>query len=264
MVDLAEASLWVDGDQIRLSQAIGNLLNNAAKYTPRGGQISIVAAAEGQQAVVRVTDNGVGIPENMQAKVFQLFTQIDDHLNRAQGGLGIGLALVNQLVEMHGGTVDAHSSGPGTGTTFTIRLPLVSAPQIITTSEPQTIELSSFRSLRVLVVDDNPIIADTLGMMLEDIGHQFEAVHDGREALDAAMDYGPDVILLDIGLPGMDGYEVCRAFRSQARFQNTPIIAQTGWGQERDKELASEAGFNFHLTKPVPLGQLQKVFADLA
>jgi signal transduction histidine kinase len=264
MVDLAEASLWVDGDQIRLSQAIGNLLNNAAKYTPRGGQISIVAAAEGQQAVVRVTDNGVGIPENMQAKVFQLFTQIDDHLNRAQGGLGIGLALVNQLVEMHGGTVDAHSSGPGTGTTFTIRLPLVSAPQIITTSEPQTIELSSFRSLKVLVVDDNPIIADTLGMMLEDIGHQFEAVHDGREALDAAMDYGPDVILLDIGLPGMDGYEVCRAFRAQARFQNTPIIAQTGWGQERDKELASEAGFNFHLTKPVPLGQLQKVFADLA
>jgi CheY-like chemotaxis protein len=121
-----------------------------------------------------------------------------------------------------------------------------------------------FRPLKVLVVDDNPIIADTLGMMLEDIGHEFEAVHDGRQALDAARDYHPDVILLDIGLPGMNGYDVCKAFRGEAEFKETPIIAQTGWGQDRDKELAAEAGFNFHLTKPVPLEQLQRVFATLS
>jgi len=263
-IELPVGAQWVDGDQVRLSQALSNLLNNAAKYTPRGGKVTLTVRTEGDQVVIVVTDNGVGIPENMQAKVFQLFTQIDDHLERSQGGLGIGLALVRQLVEMHGGSVEAFSAGPGTGSRFTIRLPSLPASELPAETEQLSTGIPSFRPLKVLVVDDNPIIADTLGMMLEDIGHEFEAVHDGREALDAARHYHPDVILLDIGLPGMNGYEVCRAFRSEAEFLTTPIIAQTGWGQDRDKELATEAGFNFHLTKPVPLEQLQKVFSRLA
>ncbi|MGE7370410.1 response regulator [Neorhizobium sp. NPDC001467] len=262
-IEMPSDVLWVDGDKVRLSQAISNLLNNAAKYTPEVGLIDLHVSHDGQQVAIRVTDNGVGIPPDMQSKVFHLFTQIDDHLQRSQGGLGIGLALVRQLVEMHGGSVDAYSSGPGKGSRFTIRLPMAAAPEQPEVALPQNQETASFRSLRVLVVDDNPIIADTLGMMLEDIGHEFEAVHDGREALDAARHYRPDVILLDIGLPGMNGYEVCKAFRGEPDFVHIPIIAQTGWGQDRDKELATEAGFDFHLTKPVPLEQLQKVFAGL-
>jgi signal transduction histidine kinase len=262
-VEMEDSPLWVDGDEVRLSQVVSNLLNNAAKYTPSGGYITLGVRAEAKHIVISVTDTGIGIPNDMQSKVFQLFTQIDDHLQRSQGGLGIGLALVRQLVEMHGGTVDAYSAGPGTGSRFSLRLPLVPAPARTEVSHqpPQKI---SFRPLKVLVVDDNPIIADTLGMMLEDIGHQFEAVHDGRDALEAARQYHPDVILLDIGLPGMNGYEVCKAFRGEAEFEDTPIIAQTGWGQDRDKELAAEAGFNFHLTKPIPLEQLQKIFATLS
>ncbi len=263
-IEMPEDPLWVDGDEVRLSQAVSNLLNNAAKYTPAGGQITLGVRADGQRIIISVTDTGIGIADNMQSKVFQLFTQIDDHLQRSQGGLGIGLALVRQLVELHGGSVDAYSAGPGTGSRFTIRLPIRPAPVQTQEAEQPRQAPSSFRPLRVLVVDDNPIIADTLGMMLEDIGHEFEAVHDGRKALDAAKHYHPDVILLDIGLPGMNGYEVCKAFRSEAEFQETPIIAQTGWGQDRDKELAAEAGFSFHLTKPVPLEQLQKVFATFS
>lgn len=263
-IELSENALWVEGDEIRLSQAMSNLLNNAAKYTPAGGSITVGVRVEANRAVISVTDTGVGIPEDMQAKVFQLFTQIDDHLQRSQGGLGIGLALVRQLVEMHGGSVEAYSAGPGTGSQFTIKLPLVPAPARTHILDQPALPAPSFRTLKVLVVDDNPIIADTLGMMLEDIGHEFEAVHDGREALEAARHYHPDVILLDIGLPGMNGYEVCKAFRGEAEFQDTPIIAQTGWGQDRDKELATEAGFSFHLTKPIPLEQLQKVFSTFS
>ncbi len=263
-IEMANEAKWVDGDQVRLSQALSNLLNNAAKYTPPGGQIGLAVRTEGPRVVIQVTDNGVGIPQSMLAQVFQLFTQIEDHLESSQGGLGIGLALVRQLVEMHGGGVEAYSAGPGKGSRFTISLPMVSAPEFPEATDQEMVGVPSFKSLKVLVVDDNPIIADTLGMMLEDIGHEFEAVHDGREALDAARHYHPDVILLDIGLPGMNGYEVCRAFRKEAEFLSTPIIAQTGWGQDRDKELATEAGFNFHLTKPVPLEQLQKVFATLS
>ncbi len=263
-LDIPSNALWVEGDQVRLTQALSNLLNNAAKYTPAGGKISLVARSDNRQVAIRVTDNGVGIPKDMQAHVFELFAQIDDHLQRSQGGLGIGLALVRQLAEMHGGSVEASSEGPGCGSSFTIRLPLVAAPLVPDVVEHSSANAATSRALKVLVVDDNPIIADTLGMMLEDIGHEFEAVHDGRLALDAARDYRPDVVLLDIGLPGMNGYEVCKAFRRDAEFRDTKIIAQTGWGQDRDKELATEAGFDFHLTKPVPLEQLQKVFASFS
>lgn len=262
-IDIPEVSLWVEADKTRLSQAVGNLLNNAAKYTPAGGSIAITASQENQSVVIRVADTGVGIPREMQSQVFQLFTQIGDQLNRSQGGLGIGLALVRQLVELHGGTVAASSSGAGKGSVFTIKLPLVAAAVEAATILDEQAHVNLAQSLKVLVVDDNPIIADTLGMMLEEIGHQFEAVHDGREALEAARSFQPDVVLLDIGLPGMDGYEVCREFRKDAMFESIPIIAQTGWGQTRDKELAAEAGFDFHLTKPVPLADLERYLSGV-
>jgi signal transduction histidine kinase len=261
-VDVPLDQLWVDADQVRLSQVIANLLNNAAKYTPDNGCLSLVVRSEDLWVTIAVSDNGVGIPPNMQSKVFQLFTQIDDHLSRSQGGLGIGLALVKQLITMHGGEVHASSPGANKGSTFSIRLPLASPPAAAALPDVHLVPASS-QPLKVLVVDDNPIIADTLGMMLEEIGHQFEAVHDGREALQAAHDYAPDVILLDIGLPGMDGYEVCRAFRQDEAFKSIPIVAQTGWGQTRDKDLALEAGFDFHLTKPVPLAELERYLATV-
>jgi len=263
IVDAGSDLLWIDADQVRIAQALANLLNNAAKYTPSGGKIDLSIHHIGEVAEIAVTDNGVGIPLDMQSKVFNLFTQIDDHLSRSQGGLGIGLALVKQLLRMHGGDVEARSDGPGEGSTFTIRLPLVAPPALAGTIMQSDVPLSSLQALKVLVVDDNPIVADTLGMMLEEIGHQFEAVHDGRIALDAARSYEPDVVLLDIGLPGMDGYEVCRAFRQDDTFKSIPIIAQTGWGQSRDKDLALEAGFSFHLTKPVPLADLERYLATI-
>ncbi|PYE23497.1 phospho-acceptor domain-containing protein [Rhizobium sp. PP-CC-3A-592] len=265
-VDLPGEPLWLDADPTRMAQVVANLLNNAAKYTPAGGEIGIAVGALGGSAVIDVSDNGIGIPETLQSDVFQLFAQVDGHLERAQGGLGIGLALVRQLVVLHGGTVEVTSAGTGKGSLFTVRLPLgqvpddVAAPAIFvepTTDEPQHGATQTPRSLKVLIVDDNVIVADALGWMLEEIGHQCEAIHDGREALDVATRFRPDVILLDIGLPGMDGYEVCRAFRNQDQFKATTIIAQTGWGQDKDKAKALEAGFTHHLTKPVLIDDLE-------
>jgi CheY-like chemotaxis protein len=199
----------------------------------------------------------------MQSKVFELFAQIDDHrLERARGGLGIGLALVRQLVELHGGSVNASSPGLGQGSVFRVRLPTVDAPQPATGELPSANTAPSTRSLKVLVVDDNAEVAQTVGWMLEMIGHEYELVHDGQAALEAARAYKPDAILLDIGMPGMDGYAVCRVLRQDEAFRNTPIIAQTGWGQERDKLLASEAGFDHHLVKPVALEALEKILAS--
>lgn len=261
-IDMPENTLWVDADKVRLSQAIANLLNNAAKYTPRGGKIRVDVAAQSDRILLSVSDTGIGIPPHMQSEVFNLFSQIDSHLDRAQGGLGIGLSLVRQLVELHGGSIDVSSPGNGLGSTFRINLPLSAPPFKALELAPATL-VEAPKALKVLVVDDNPIIADTLGMMLEEIGHEFEAIHDGAEALAIAASYKPDVILLDIGLPGMDGYEVCKAFRQDIQFRSIPIIAQTGWGQTKDKELAKAAGFDQHFTKPVPLGELEAYLSTI-
>lgn len=262
-VALPPDPLWIDADLTRLSQVVGNLLNNAAKYTPQGGRIGLAVRAEGGVAVIEVSDNGIGIPEEMQSKVFQLFTQVDTHRDRAQGGLGIGLALVKQLVTMHGGTVAARSAGAGKGSVFSVRMPLVVAPAPPARPEEAPIVPAPSRSLKVLVVDDNLEVAQTMAWMLEAISHDHRLVHDGREALAAAHDYRPDVVLLDIGLPGMDGYAVCRAFRQDDLLKSTPIIAQTGWGQDRDRALASEAGFDHHLTKPVSLDNLERILSGI-
>ena len=263
-IDVPEQPIWLDADPTRLAQVVGNLLNNAVKYTPQGGRISISLRRVGGEAVIAVSDTGLGIPRDKQAEVFQLFAQVDHHLDRARGGLGIGLALVKQLVTMHGGTVEAYSAGPGEGSTFTLRLPLAARPAAeAPVPEASTTPASVSRSLKVLVVDDNEAVAQTVGWMLEAIGHDYRLVYDGRSALEAAQDYRPDAILLDIGLPGMDGYEVCRALRQMEAFRKTTIIAQTGWGQERDKVLASEAGFDHHIVKPVGLDKLEQLLAEI-
>jgi signal transduction histidine kinase len=258
-VDLPSEPIWIDGDLTRLAQVVGNLLNNAAKYTPEGGRIRLAVRGADDTSEISVSDNGVGIPAAMQSKVFQLFTQMDNHLDRARGGLGIGLALVKQLVDMHGGTIDLESAGEGRGATFYVRIPRALPPMPASRTEVLESQSPTSQPLRILVVDDTIEVAQTIGWMLEEIGHDYQLVHDGRLALEAAKEYKPDAILLDIGLPGMDGYEVCRAFRKDEAFRTIPIIAQTGWGQDRDKASASAAGFNHHLVKPVRFEELEKV-----
>jgi len=264
-VDVPPEPIWLDADLTRLAQVVGNLLNNAAKYTPEGGHIGLSLRADGDEAVIAVSDDGLGIPADMRSKVFQLFAQVENHTGHAKGGLGIGLALVKQLVAMHDGTVSAESPGTGQGSVFTVRIPMAAdtagpGPR----AEPSPARAAAAQSLRVLVVDDNVEVAQTIGWMLEEIGHQYRLIHDGREALEAARDFRPDAILLDIGLPVMDGYAVCRAFRQDELFKDTLIIAQTGWGQQRDKNLASEARFDRHLVKPVGYDDLERILAEMA
>jgi signal transduction histidine kinase len=263
-IDAPPEPIWLDADLTRLAQVVGNLLNNAAKYTPEGGRIGLSLTTDGDDAVIAVSDNGLGIPTDMQAKVFQLFAQVENHADRARGGLGIGLALVKQLVAMHAGSVTAESAGSGQGSVFTVRIPLAAAD---VATQPEAEEPAPrpapTQPLKVLVVDDNVEVAQTVGWMLE-IGHQYHLVHDGRQALEAAREFRPDAILLDIGLPVMDGYAVCRAFRQDDLFKDALIIAQTGWGQKRDKTLASEAGFDHHLVKPVAYEDLERVLASKA
>ena len=263
-VDQPAAPVWLNADLTRLAQVVGNLLNNAAKYTPDGGRITLSVQTVADTAVITVADNGIGISADMQPEIFQLFAQVDNHLDRAQGGLGIGLALVEQLVAMHGGTVAVASQGSGQGSAFTVRLPLASGTVPQTAPQPAETQPLPGRRLKILVVDDSVDIARTIGWMLEEIGHDHRLVDDGRKALQAAREYGPDVILLDIGLPGMDGYAVCRALRNDEQFRRTCIIAQTGWGRDRDRESATEAGFDHHLVKPVSLARLEQLLNIVA
>lgn len=260
-VNAGTGALWINADKTRLTQVVGNLINNAAKYTPSGGTITLNAFRDGKDVVVAVSDNGMGIPLSMQANIFELFTQVGEHLTRSQGGLGIGLALVKQLVSMHEGSIAVSSDGEHRGSTFTVRLPLLASSD----DEPGVRVApnldSNGRELRILVIDDNADIADTIGWLLNDMGHQHRLVLDGRTALDAARDFLPDVVLLDIGMPSIDGYAVCRAFREDPNLRHLPIIAQTGWGQEADKAATARAGFDYHLVKPVGYGELQEALS---
>ncbi len=262
--DIPSQPIWLDADPTRLSQVVANLLNNAAKYTPKNGRIRVSVGADGGSAVFRVSDNGIGIPPEMRSKVFELFAQVGNHTDRSQGGLGIGLALVKQLVELHGGTVEAQSAGEGSGSVFIVRIPLAAGAEQSVSPQAPLAQPTHTKTLKVLVVDDNVDVAQSVGWMLEEIGHKYRLVHDGRGALEAAREYRPDAILLDIGLPGMDGYQVCRQLRQDEVFKDTPIIAQTGWGQIRDKTSSSEAGFDHHLTKPVAFEDLERVLTGLA
>lgn len=260
-LDLPAEELWVDGDLTRLAQIVANLLNNAAKYTPERGRIGLSLRRDGAQAVIRVSDTGLGIDADMLPKVFELFTQVDRNIHRAQGGLGIGLALARKLVALHGGSVHAESEGANKGSTFELRLPLAEEAPHATADGLSGAQAA--RSLNVLVVDDNRESAETTSWMLDLIGHHTRTVHDGVAALAAAETETPDVILLDIGMPGMNGYEVCRELRKRPQLRDTVVIAQTGWGQDSDRQAAFEAGFNHHLTKPVNLDNLSRLLAEI-
>ena len=264
-LDVENGPIWLEADPTRLSQVVSNLLNNAAKYTPEGGKISLSAHAQGGEALISVSDNGVGIPSEMLPRVFDLFTQVNANLARAQGGLGIGLALVRRLVEMHGGVINAASDGPGKGSTFTVRLPVVAAePEAGLGAVSSPAGSLSQNPLRILVIDDNIDVAQTVGWMLETIGHEYRLIHEGKRAVEAARAFRPDAVLLDIGMPDMDGYAVCEALRAESLLKNTVVIAQTGWGRDRDRSTSRQAGFDHHLVKPVSLEALEQLLSAIA
>jgi PAS domain S-box-containing protein len=256
-VDVPASPVELMGDPTRLAQAVGNLLNNAAKYTPPGGHIALRVRQDESFAVIEVDDDGVGIPQGMLENIFSLFTQVGKTIERSQGGLGIGLYLVRSLVGLHGGTVTATSAGAGQGSRFTVRLPCLpqQAPAQVPTAPLR--HVAEPAGLKVLLVDDNVDAAETLGIVLEMAGSQVRTVHDGPSVLPAAREFDPDVVLLDIGLPGMNGYEVAAQLRQQPRFRHTLLVAITGWGGEQDRRRAQEAGFDHHLTKPVDFNALE-------
>lgn len=249
-LDVPDEPVWLSADPIRIAQIISNLLNNAAKYTPQGGELRLAAAVEQGGVSISVTDNGIGIAPDMLPRIFDLFTQVDHRKEQAQGGLGIGLALVKQLVAMHGGTVKAESAGLEKGSTFTIWLPL-SDQEPADVMQERKDDGAPARPLEFLVIDDNVPSAQTTGLMLEMIGHKVAIGHDGLAAVDMAKKIHPDVMLLDIGLPGLTGYEVCKQLKAMPEFKKTVFIAQTGWGQESDKKQAFDAGFDHHIVKPI-------------
>jgi PAS domain S-box-containing protein len=249
-------------DPVRLTQVFGNLLNNSCKYSPTGGTIRVAAQRDGDDAVVTVSDTGIGIPTDKLATIFEMFAQVDRSLEQSRGGLGIGLTLVKRLAEMHGGSVEARSDGEGHGSEFVVRLPAAASVSLLaapTTGDAET----STAVHRILVVDDNKDSADSLAMLLELTGHEVYTAHDGHSALDAAEQRRPDVVLLDIGLPALNGHEVCRRIRQEAWGTTTVIIALTGWGQEEDRRRSREAGFDGHLVKPVDHSRLLSLLASL-
>jgi CheY-like chemotaxis protein len=262
-VTLPPQPIHVDADQTRLSQVFLNLLNNAAKFSERGGRIDLTAECRGNEVFVSVKDTGIGIPAANLNSVFEMFAQVEGTLSRSQGGLGIGLCLVKNLVEMHGGQIEVRSEGRGKGSEFLVRLPIVleqaSAPHA---SEPGDVAIPT-SELRILVVDDNWDAASSLTMLLTSMGNTTFMAHDGEEAVAMAGRVNPDVVLLDIGLPKMNGYEAARAIRQKAKGDNMVLIAVTGWGQDDDKRKSEEAGFDRHMVKPVDPRSLMKMLAGL-
>jgi PAS domain S-box-containing protein len=251
----------LEADPVRLEQIIVNLLTNAAKYTDAGGQIALTARHEGADIVISVRDTGVGIPKDLLPRVFDLFVQGDRTAARSEGGLGIGLTLVKSLVEMHGGTVAAASEGPGRGSEFAVRLPALQKETRKTAPPTKSLPRVARQGSRVLVVDDNVDTAQGLGKLLKLLGHEVQTAFDGPTAIELARTYKPEVVLLDIGLPGMDGYEVASKLRQEACCKDAVIIAVSGYGQEEDRRRSREAGFDQHLVKPVDYDALMSVFA---
>jgi signal transduction histidine kinase/ActR/RegA family two-component response regulator len=249
---LPEERVYVDTDPTRLTQILTNLLNNAAKYTHAGGRIAVTCRRDAEQAVVVVRDNGVGIPREMLARIFDLFAQAEPLTARTQGGLGIGLTLVKSLVEMHGGTVVARSAGRGAGSEFEVRLPAVAAPS--TETQPAS-GVAPARPRRVLIIEDNVDTRETLRRVLEMDGHEVQEAADGAEGVEVALAARPDVVIVDIGLPRLDGYQVARQLRA-ALGAGPLLIAVTGYGQDEDRRMSRDAGFDVHLVKPVAPEQL--------
>ena len=266
-IALPEEPLWLDADPARIAQVLGNLLNNAAKYTRKNGRIQLSAERKENDVIIHIKDNGIGLSADMLPRIFDMFSQVDSSIERAQGGMGIGLALVKNLVELHSGSVTAASAGTGKGSEFTVRLPLACAPDNAKSASSQKEELLPAKKgggKRILVVDDNESSAKTMGWMLELMfGHDVRISHTGANAIATAKSFCPDLVLLDIGLPGMNGYEVCHALRQEPALKNTKIVALTGWGQKEHRERSKEAGFDYHLVKPVTVDALQEVLDSL-
>jgi CheY-like chemotaxis protein len=252
--------IMLDADATRLAQVFSNLLNNAAKYTPPGGRIAIEAERAGASATVRVTDTGIGIPSDMLSGIFDMFTQVDRSIEKTHGGLGIGLTLAKRLIEMHGGTIAASSDGPGTGSEFTVSLPArLGAAALAAPGEapqPSLVRLAR----RILVVDDNADAVECLAEMLRVQGHEVATAHDGVAAIDLAGEFRPDVVLLDIGMPRLSGYETARRLRGIA--PGALLVAVTGWGQEEHRRRSREVGFDHHLVKPVDPADLDALLAQ--
>jgi signal transduction histidine kinase len=248
----------LDADPTRLAQVLANLLNNAAKFTPQGGRISLTVEREGGDVVIRVRDNGVGIPADMLSHVFEMFRQVGPSVEGTQGGLGIGLTLVQRLVAIHGGTVEATSEGAGKGSEFIVRLPVSATAAEDAAGARGRRQPATSRPRRILVVDDNQDAADSLAILLDTMGHDVRTAYDGLSAVGTADVFQPSVVLLDIGLPKLNGYEVARRIRDQ-RGRDVTLIALTGWGQDDDRRRSKDAGFDHHLTKPVELGALYEL-----
>jgi PAS domain S-box-containing protein len=263
VVKIPNEPLYIYGDMVRLTQICVNLLTNASKFTDKEGTISIEVYKEGKEVSIVVRDNGIGIPHEMLTRVFEIFTQVNNSLERTTGGLGIGLYLTRSLVVLHGGSIEVYSEGLGKGSEFTVRLPTVNA---IPEEQPQLMEENlpaPHHHYRVLIVDDNDASAKTTGWMMESFGHEYKIAHDGPSAIELTRSFQPDVILLDIGLPGMNGYDTCRLMRKEPTFRKTIIIAQTGWGGIEHHKLSKEAGFDYHMVKPIDMNVLNQLFEEM-
>jgi signal transduction histidine kinase/ActR/RegA family two-component response regulator len=255
--------IWLHADPLRLAQVVGNLLNNAAKFTENGGSIRLTVALQGEEAEIRVRDNGAGIGADQLPLVFDMFMQVAQPVERPGPGLGIGLALVKNLVEMHGGTVAANSAGVGLGSEFVVRLPITHEAARPQPTVPPHESLRTTPARRVLVVDDNQDAVESLAMLLKLSGHDTHIAHDGLEAVEKAALLNPDIILLDIGLPKINGFEAARRIRKQSPGNRPALVALTGWGQDADRQKSREAGFDAHVVKPVDADVLANLLVEL-
>lgn len=264
-VSLPDEPVFVDADVTRLSQVFANLLNNAAKYTEPGGRIELTVKPDGAQVAISVKDNGIGIPASMLDGIFDMFAQVDRSLERAHGGLGIGLTIVKRLIEMHGGRVEAHSEGHGRGSEFVVRHPIAASPVPEKKSGVDDGKaLPTIPRRRILIVDDNEDAASSLAMLLRIMGHETEVAYEGQKALDIVATYRPEIVLLDIGMPKMSGYDVCRRIREQPTGSDVLVVAVTGFGQEADRRKSEEAEFDGHMVKPVEPQALIKLLAEFS
>ncbi|HZH79140.1 MAG TPA: ATP-binding protein, partial [Archangium sp.] len=265
-VSIPPETILLNADPTRMTQVVANLLHNAAKYTPAGGRIHLHAERQGDELVLSVRDNGIGLKPDMLHRVFDLFVQVDPGSDRAQGGLGLGLTLVRSLVEMHGGSVSARSEGLSKGSEFSVRLPLppeTPAALALTSSTKAAVAAARLEPLHILLVEDNPDIRETLKDLLELHGHRVEEASDGRSAVDMVLSQRPQVALVDIGLPELDGYKVAELVRASAGGSNTRLVALTGYGHPEDRKRALDAGFDAHLVKPVSSDDLSQILKKL-
>jgi signal transduction histidine kinase/CheY-like chemotaxis protein len=259
-IDLPDRPVFLNGDATRLAQILSNLLNNAAKYTNRGGRVGLKATVDDRTLMVVVSDTGIGIAPDMLDTVFEMFVQVDSTLERSNAGLGVGLSLARKLVELHGGSIEAHSAGVGHGSQFVVRLPIVVEPEL--PAKPTPMSFISAETYRILLADDNVDFVNSIGALLTAMGHSVVITHNGPDALAAAKRFCPDYAFLDIGLPQMSGYDLARGIRDLSCCTMTVMVAVTGWGQEKDRQLAFEAGFDHHMVKPVRFEQIEEILGN--